>query len=49
VSWKVKSMNQIGKISRRILFASFAAILIVVWPLRPVTTLAQAATDPLPA
>jgi hypothetical protein len=45
----MKSMNSIGKISRRVLFANLAAILIVVGPLPPVTALAQADTDPLPA
>ena len=45
----MKSMNSIGKISRRVLFANLAAILILVGPLRPVTAPAQADTDPLPA
>jgi hypothetical protein len=45
----MNSMNSIGKIGPRVLFTSLAAILILVGPLRPVTALAQADTDPLPA
>ena len=41
-------MNSIGKIAPRVLFASLAAILILVGPLRPVTALAQVDTNPLP-